>query len=477
MPLRKRKQTNATLYMLVVLIGLMLAAIAAAVVFYGEAEKYRTTNESQQRIFNDIANKSESDTIATIVGKKLPSKSMIGTMVAYLDEATTAILGGVAASTTAEVKAENANTGTKDALALAAQYINIGEPNTAGLVPAIKLLVAELENIKKARASTEKLLQDKESELASVVKTNAEKDKVLLEEKSKLQQQYDKVKQDYNNLQASLRQSTTEQVSTIMAQLNQLKQENKTLNDTLLKRQAELDLAQQSLQKAKAELVSIMPDPNATASKPDGKVIVIDAQAKTVQLDIGVNAHVYRGLRFTVYDRGAGVSPDGKGKAEIEVTDIAEHYSTARIISQGINRPILVGDTVANLIWDSSKTNVFVVKGDFDINGDGYIDDNAVERISELITNWGGKVEKDITINTDFVVLGNVPDVPVKPELRTQAADPSALSKYESALQKLEQYNTIKDQAQALWLPVFSYSRFLYFIGYQSPLSQAEALK
>ncbi len=480
MPLRKRKQTNATLYILFVLIGLLIAASAVAVVFYSEAEKYRTTNESLQDNFNEIATTSERDSMAmaALVGKKQPSKSRIATMVDYLDEATTAILGGVAAPTTAEVKAENANTGTQDALTLAKQYVDIGEPNTAGLVPTIKLLVAELENIKKARASIEQLLEDREIELASVIKTNAEKDKILLDETSQWQQKYDKIKQDYNDLQASLQQSTTQQVEGANVEVIRLKEENETLDNTLRKRQAELDLAQQSLLKAKLELAKIMPgpDPNAMAYKPDGKIILVDAQAKTVQLDIGIKQHVYRGLRFTVYDRGAGVSKDGKGKAEIEISDIAEHYSTARIISQELNRPILLGDVVANLIWESNKTTVFVVAGDFDINGDGRIDDNAVERISELVTNWGGRVDKDVTINTDFLVLGDIPELPAKPSLLEQAADSTALSNYKKALKKVEQYNNIKDQAHALWVGDLSYSKFLYFIGYQSPLSQAGAL-
>jgi hypothetical protein len=479
MAVRKRKQTNAMLYTLVAFIGLFIIASAAAVMSYIKAEEYRTTlADTRNDFFRTIATQTEIDSMPTSVGEKQGSRSRFDTMMTYLDTLSSTILGGVAATTSAEVKVNSSNSATKTALDMAGKYITLNDPNTMGLVPVIKALVAELQDTDKAHSTTKQLLKDKESELTTIVQADLDRDKQLIAEKTQLQQQYDQIKQDYTKLEATLRQSTDQQVQNLLSQTDQLRTDKQNLNDKLLKTEAELELAKSSMQVAKEELAKISPgpDPNATAYKPDGKIILIDNSDKVVHLDLGVNNHVYRGLRFTVYDRGTSVQPDGKGKAEIEIYDIAQNYSSARVISSSLNRPILLGDIVGNLIWDSTKTNVFVIAGTFDLNNDGRIDQDAVQRITERIEEWGGRVDKDISINTDFVILGDIPTVLDKPSLEEQESDQTALTKYENSLTKLNQYNDIKDQAKALWIPVFTYERFLYFVGYQSPISQKSAL-
>jgi hypothetical protein len=46
---------------------------------------------------------------------------------------------------------------------------------------------------------------------------------------------------------------------------------------------------------------------------------------------------------------------------------------------------------------------------------------------------------------------------------------------YDASLQRLSRYNGLRDQAQSLWIPVFTYDRFLYFIGYKGHINQAGA--
>jgi hypothetical protein len=49
------------------------------------------------------------------------------------------------------------------------------------------------------------------------------------------------------------------------------------------------------------------------------------------------------------------------------------------------------------------------------------------------------------------------------------------MEKYEASLQRLNQYKEVQGRAQALWIPVFNYERFLYFIGYKGQISKAGA--
>jgi hypothetical protein len=211
------------------------------------------------------------------------------------------------------------------------------------------------------------------------------------------------------------------------------------------------------------------------AHKPDGKVILIDDNAKVVHLNIGIDDHVYQGLTLTVYDRGTSIPEDGKGKAEIEVFDVAKTYSAARIIKSELTKPILQGDLVANLIWDTDRTNVFVIAGDFDLDNDGMLDYNGADKIKTLIEKWGGRVDGSISIDTDFIVLGKQPQVLQRPTLDELDVDPRAMELYNASLQRLNRYNGLRDQAQTLWIPVLTYERFLYFIGYKGHIGQAGA--
>ena len=86
------------------------------------------------------------------------------------------------------------------------------------------------------------------------------------------------------------------------------------------------------------------------------------------------------------------------------------------------------------------------------------------------------RMAESITIDTDFLVLGNQPTVLKAPTLEEQEIDPQAEAKHQASLQRLERYNQLRDQAQNLWIPVFTYEKFLYFIGYNTQVSQAGAI-
>ncbi len=477
MPARRRKQSNAMLYTLIIFVGLFIAATTVAVIYYVKAEEYRTARNNLQNEIDNHATTQERLDVGKNIGSRSSGKTWLGTMVDNLDEMVTMIVGGVAEPTSAEVKVNDANTQAETALKLAQEHIDIADPNTIGLVPIIKGITAELNSTKKLQLDTQEQLENLQKEFENSNIANTEKEQTLLAEKEKLMQDVEQAKQDYKQLQDLLRQSTEEQVRNLTVQLQELTVIKEALEDKLNLKEAELAEARQEMKLAKAEVAKIAPGPDqeALAYKPDGKIILVDNQAKVVHLNIGSKEHVYRGLTFTVYDRGTSVQEDGKGKAEIKVFDIAETHSAARIINSELTKPILLDDIAANLIWDSTKTNVFVMAGDFDLDGDGIFDYNAVERITALIEKWGGRVDDTISIDTDFLLLGQVPQVPNRPTLDEQQLDPTALQKYEASLQRLNQYNNIQNRAQALWIPIFTYDRFLYFIGYKTQSSQAGA--
>jgi hypothetical protein len=478
MPARRRKQSNAMLYTLITFVGLFIATTTVAVIYYVKAEEYKTAVADLQREMDDYATDRERQAVGSIVGTKLPRKTWLGTMVDYFDVTVSLVAGGVAEPTSAEVKTNNSKTAVSDALKLAREHnITITDPNTTGLVQIVQRLKAELDNTISAKLETQKQLDDKMKEFDDARKANFEKEQTLLAEKEKLMKQVADIEQKYNENSALLEQTTSEQVKTLRDQLQQARDDMKALNDQLQRTQAELQVAQDDLKSEKEKLSKIEPGPDSEvlAQQPDGKIILIDDQAKVVHLNIGIDDHVYQGLTLTVYDRGTSIPEDGRGKAEVEVFDVAKTYSAARIIQSELTKPILQGDLVANLIWDADRTNVFVIAGDFDLDNDGVLDYNGANRVKTLIERWGGRVDDTITIDTDFVVLGKQPQVLQKPTLDELDVDPRAMDVYNASLQRLERYNGLRNQAQTLWIPVFTYDRFLYFIGYKSQIGLAGA--
>jgi hypothetical protein len=477
MPARRRKQSNAMLYTLITFVGLFIATTTVAVIYYVKAEEHKNRQADLQREIDNYATDRERQAVGSIVGTKQPGKTWLATMVDYFDKTITLIAGGVPESTSAEVKVNNSNKEVLDMQKLAQEHITIGDPNTTGLVQIARGLKAELDKTISAKLETQKQLDDLQTRFENADKANFEKEQTLLAEKDKLEKQVADIGQKYNELSVLLEQTTGEQVKTLRDQLQQTRDELKALNDKLLATQEELKLAQADLKSEREKLGKIEPGPDreVLAYKPDGKIILIDDQAKVVHLNIGIDDHVYQGLTLTVYDRGTSVPEDGKGKAEIEVFDVAKTYSAARITKSELIKPILQGDIVANLIWDTDRTNVFVIAGDFDLDNDNQIDYNGADKIKTLIEKWGGRVDNALSIDTNFLVLGKQPQVLQKPTVEEVDIDPRAMEVYNASLQRLDRYNGLRDQAQSLWIPIFTFDRFLYFIGYKSHIGQAGA--
>ncbi len=477
MPARRRKQSNAMLYTLITFVGLFIAATTTAVIYYVKAEEHRTGAADLQREMDELATDRERSALSGTVGERQARTSYMGSMIGYVDEALIMIVGGVPAPDSAEVKVKNANAEVANALSAAANHIDIGDPNTIGLVQAIKALAAELDNAIKAKLDTEKQLAEQLERFKLADQANVEKENTLSAERDKIQKAFEDEQQRYADLSANLQQTTADQVQTRTEERDQARDDLTTLNNALLLTQAELQTAQDRLKQTQDEVAKFEPGPDrgVLAHQSDAKVILVDGKARVVHLNIGSNDHVYPGLTFTVYDRGASVPKDGKGKAEIQVFDVSKTYSAARVVKPDLNNPILQGDVVANLIWDADRTNVFVVAGDFDLDSDGVLDVDGIDRIKRLVTKWGGEMADSISVDTDFLVLGKQPTVLRKPTIEEEEIDPRATARHEASLARLSRYNQLRDQAQSLWIPVFTYEKFLHFVGYNSQVSQAGA--
>jgi hypothetical protein len=478
MPVGKRKQSSAVFYALLTFVALFVAATTVAVIYYVKAEKYRTEAARLQTDLSELANPQEWGNRGKIVGTKPSRKTYLGMMVDYLDKTVALVIGGPVEPTSAEVKVGTTVKDVNEALKLAGQGLaETIDPNTAGLVSIIQKLKAKLDSTIDEKAAVTKQLQDLQVNFDTAMEEKRKKEQELTAEKDKYHQDVMDITEKYDGLRQLMKKNADEQAQTLMAELEQERDNRKKLNEQLLKTQAELGMTQDRMQRALDELATIKPPPerDMPAYKPDGKVILVDEQAGVVRLSIGSANRVYQGLTFSVYDRNAPIPKDGKGKAEIEVFGLDQNVSAARIVRCEKRNPIAENDIVANLIWDSDKANVFVVAGEFDLDGDGDIDYDAAGKIKTRIEKWGGSVTDNVTAQTDFVVLGLAPYVPREPTLEDLEVEPLAREKHQAALQKLNHYREVQDRAESLQIPIFKYDRFLSFIGYEEQANKPGA--
>lgn len=469
------------LYYLITFVGLFLVATTLAVIFYIKIEDYRTIAANSKSQLEQMATSTEQRKgLGKIIGHIPRGKSGLGMMVDYLDKMVYLIIGGLPEDTSAEVKVDTAGRKVDETLKkLPYRQLDIkpGDPNTNGLIRIIQRLNTVLNETTAAQTNLKNQLDELRNRFDDAVAASFEKEKTLLAEKEKYEQQVHDIKKDYDELKALTQQTTEQQVKTLMARLDEEKANSYALKQDLLKTTAQLEVVRQRMNLAQEKLMAIVPPPDseAPAFVPDGKILLIDNQTKIAHLNIGSDDHVYPGLTFSVYDKNLPIPSTGKGKAELEVFDVAKTFSAARIIRSEIKRPIVIDDIVANLIWDSDKTNVFVVAGEFDLDDDGRIDYDGVEKIKALIEKWGGKTTDDVTIDADYLVLGQIPAIQRKPTFEQMEVDPLAMEKYEASLQKLSHYKNVQTQAQELSIPIFNAERFFYFIGYKTRATKAGA--
>lgn len=479
MPPRKRQQSNAMLYTLVAFVGLFIIATTFAVVYYVKAEDFRTRQAQAQDDLEEYASIAERQNVGSLVGSKQSQQTYLNKMLEHMDRVVMMATGTIPQDTTAEVKVVQVVDEVKSVMELTAPYTNMAseDPNTVGLTRIASTLKTRLDNTTNSEMALKGQVQDLQGQLDSLMTTMRELETTLRAEKAILEEEVNRKIQDYNDLEALLNQTATQREQNLMAQLNQEKDAANQLNQDLLRTNAQLALTREKLANAEVKIAKVQapPDANVPAYRPDGRIILLNEANKVVHISIGSNDRVYRGLTFSVYDKGQGVPRDGKPKAEIQVFDVAESFSAARIINPDPKRPILMGDVIANVIWDGSRSNVFVIAGEFDLDDDGTVDRDAEQKLTGLIEKWGGKVAAKVTVDTDYLVLGGKPLALKQPTFEELEIDPGATRKFQDSQRMLAHYDEVLTHAQALWVPVLKYDRFLYFIGYKGQMTAAGA--
>ena len=483
MPAGKPAQSNAMLYTLITFVALFLVAAVAAFIFYLKAEEYRTENIN---IADDIAKlAARGENPDAIVGKRVMPEtgrnqlSYLGTMNQHLNEMISYITGNPPGDAAAAVKVNETKIEINaliNAMGQDAQMLY--GPDGIDLVQAIRNLKIPLDDARNKAKDMENSLLSIQDEFDLALENFQFEEEKLQAQLTDLQAQYDQVNANYEQLKQSMQMSADQQIQDYMDRLEKSEERLELKNIELANTQQELATTKESLQTALQQLEEIKPQPDieVLAFRPDARIIEVDRQTSVVYLDVGSDSHVYVGLTFSVYDKNKPIPEDGKGKAEIEVFDVTKTISAARINNESKRNPIVRDDIVANLIWDSESSNTFVVAGDFDFDGDGVVERDGTEKNIRLIEYWGGTLNNAVSINTDFVLLGERPEELPEPTRAEIDIDPTIEQKYLASVERAKRYDMVLSRATTLAVPVFNQQRFLHLIGYQSLAAKTNPL-
>jgi flagellar motor protein MotB len=461
---------------LVTFVVLFILSATLAVIFYIQAEEYQGAESSAKAELAKFATPSEQSGISRIVGKQQSGKSYLGTMNDLLNQLVRTITGSEPdEGMPATVKVNSIARRVTEIQESMGQDLNPAYgPNGIALLETIRQLKNSLDVTRQEMETLREQFRQIQSNFTLATEQALIQQEKLRQEAVLYQQNADQVQAQYDQLKKMMELSCDEQVQTLKNRLEEEQAKVRQQQLTLLETQDKLAQTETALKTAMEKIEGIKPRPDITptAFKPDARIIRVDLQNGILYLNVGMEDHVYRGLTFAIYDSRSPIPEDGKGKAEVEVFQVSQNVSAARIIRSTVKNPIVQEDIVANLIWDPKTSNRFVVAGDFDLDGDGTIDADGVERIKEMILRWGGTIDDEINVNTDFIVIGESPRRLNQPTPTELDLNPAAQQRYEESKQKIAVYEALAKKAELLSIPMFNQKQFYYLLGYETLASK-----
>lgn len=350
-----------------------------------------------------------------------------------------------------------------EARARLSQSLN-GAPSAAAALDTQAQRIAQLEReVAEANTRREEAFQAAQAErqrVQGIQSSNRQTIDRQNQEIAALQSEVDRIRGAYDDVERQLRgtmdQSSREneqRLADARGTVRDLRSEIAVLRDQILRLRGEND--QSGI--AGADEFALV----------DGRITSISTATETVIINRGRQDKIRLGMKFVVYSDALEISPIGTGeyspgKAEIEVIQIEDRYSVARITRESDGNPIGQDDVIANALYDPNKTYRMLVYGNFDYNGDGIATPLERDNLITLIQNWGGEVTDDASNAVDFFVLGEKPTVPPQPGAN---APQVVVDEYLRRLRQQQRYDELFDTATRTSIPILNENRLQTLIG------------
>ncbi|MGC9453670.1 MAG: hypothetical protein ACP5HU_02290 [Phycisphaerae bacterium] len=451
------QQRSSPPYLLIVFVMLFLIATVLAVLFYLNYDEQRKLAAECQELREDLATDREisQGPIAEILSSRREgtlANTVVGHLSERMNELANLIHPAAADVDQAMERAEEAYRAAGERGGLAPLVISLQEKVTSqqetiasmenDLSQRNEELEARIEALREVEAEYDQAVTEARNEIAQLESRIAE---LQESQGGELQNAQERIEEVRNDLQAQV----AEKVQTISSLERQVSELEATIES--MRRQLESKTGR-----------------GVQALRPDGKVLQVVEAENICYVNLGKDEEVRPGLTFSVYSEDGIPAMDEdddevRGKGSIVVTKVSEGVSECRITEQVEGNPIVEGDLVANVVYDALGELEFVVIGEFDVFGGDQPSEAGTEQVRQMIRRIGGVIADEVTVGTDYVIVGQSPPRPATPP---QSAPPSVWDVYNQRLEVYQKFEQIQSTAQSMRIPVLDEDRFLAFIGY-----------
>jgi hypothetical protein len=190
----------------------------------------------------------------------------------------------------------------------------------------------------------------------------------------------------------------------------------------------------------------------------DGHVVKVAELGSVAYADIGKKDGVLLGMPFSVFSPVEFGKEEPMPKASARVVRIMDDASELRVTVQG-NEPVVAGDVLHNPVYDRGRRLRFLLIGKIDMDGDGTDDSGSLKA---LIQELGGRVETELSVQTDYLISGEQPVLAAAPG---PDAGPMEQQLYEESRAAFVVYTGAIDRAKDFGIPILSLNRFLGLMG------------
>ncbi|MFA5863639.1 MAG: hypothetical protein WC975_03035 [Phycisphaerae bacterium] len=460
------------LFVLIIFIVLFLAALTGLVLLFVRQETVTQEAKQDKSLFDSYIGmgvSSRLDAYKALGSSSRPPKSAGAALLDERDQLAI-LLTGNKASTPKEVaeKLDKAIAGLPETSAAAKKLKDIAKSDLIGAIQQAALLMKDQMD---ETAGAQQQLADCQKGRDTITSGYKELENIFDNKTKQFMAQMDAQQKSFDDL----KNEYTEQLATIKTQVSKelqdkLTQMGKTFNEHVDELR---DMVRRNLQvliKATTESggptevrSAAMMTVEQLTQKIDGEIL--DIAGPVIYINLGRQQQINPGIRFCVVSESQKGQIRPKLKAVLEVIKVGEMTAEARVVEYQQANPVIKGDLLINLVYDRDMSLNFSVFGDFDLYHVGTIDPTAFLKISGIITTAGGKVAKQLSPTVNFVIMGQPPAEGTAPAATTAPSETTS-----KPAQGLRTYNDLKDQTQAMGIPVMPPDLFLKYTGFAQKL-------
>ncbi|HPD15958.1 MAG TPA: hypothetical protein PLE19_13475 [Planctomycetota bacterium] len=254
----------------------------------------------------------------------------------------------------------------------------------AGLEKVVAGLERELATAKEQR---ETALRDG----AEAAKTKDKQIKVEQEAVAKVREDLAKVEKERDEIRERLTAEVEELKTRATKLTKDLASAEKSIRVLEEQRKKDAEVIK-DLQFPKKKLEALV---SGTGAEPaDGKILTADADGQHVMVDVGRKDWVEVGMFFSVFEKG---DEDGRReKGQIQIRQVMDQISRAKVIKQDELDPILPGMLIVNPAFKRGTKLEFRLKGRF-----------LEPRIEQMLSRYPCTLAEKVSMTTDYVIVGD----------------------------------------------------------------------